>query len=383
MPRRTRPADPPVASTSEPDSHPAKRARHRESTPASSPSPSLTPSSPPSSSSSSSSSSSEAEITLVSKRPPFRRIVRFIPKDYNPDDEFEAYLGEPVDPDIDVGQAVADGQEVLVNILEAWDLMDEIGPFTGEQRAIHRLLPLFMEHPEYTPEEPMQVPGAIRCIGLNYVSHAKEVGLEIPTVPTMFLKPETALVYHDEDIVIPKSFVDDDAADYEAEVAIILAKDCKNVTEDEAMDYVLGITAANDVSSRKAQFAQSQWCYSKGFDSSCPIGPTLVHRDAIKDWSKVSIQGKLNGKVVQESDLSDLIFSIPKIVSFLSQGTTLKAATVILTGTPAGIGWTSKPRRTLQHGDVFTVTISHGAGSLINKVRFEGRSRSSTPSSEE
>ncbi|SPO31491.1 related to 2-keto-4-pentenoate hydratase/2-oxohepta-3-ene-1,7-dioic acid hydratase (catechol pathway) [Ustilago trichophora] len=379
MPRRTRPADPPVASTSEPATNPAKRARHREPTPQPSPSPSLTPTSP----SASSSSSSEAEITLVSKRPRFRRLVRFVPTDYNPYDQFEAYLGEPVDPDIDVGQAVADGREVLVNIVQAWDLMGEIGPFTGEQRAIDHLLPLFMEDPDFPPEVPLKVPGTIRCIGLNYVSHAKEVGLEIPTVPTVFLKPETALMYHEDDIVIPKSFVDDDAADYEAEVAIILAKDCKNVSEDEAMDYVLGITAANDVSSRKAQFAQSQWCYSKGFDSSCPIGPTLVHRDAIKDWSKVSIQGKLNGKVVQESDLSDLIFSIPKIVSFLSQGTTLKAATIILTGTPAGIGWTSKPRRTLQHGDVFTVTISHGVGSLINKVRFEEQSRSPTPSSEE
>lgn len=131
------------------------------------------------------------------------------------------------------------------------------------------------------------------------------------------------------------------------------------------------ITASNDVSSRKAQFAQSQWSYSKGFDASCPIGPVLVHRDAIQDWSRVQIEGKLNGKVVQKSDLSDLIFSIPKIISFLSQGTTLRPGTIILTGTPAGIGWTSNPKRTLQHDDTFTVTVSHGVGTLINKVVFE------------
>ncbi len=133
-----------------------------------------------------------------------------------------------------------------------------------------------------------------------------------------------------------KSFVDDDAADWEAEVAVIISKPCKDVTETEAMEYVLGITAANDVSSRKAQFAQSQWCYSKGFDGACPIGPAVVPLSQIADLGEVKVQAKLNDTVVQESDLRDLIFSIPKIVSFLSKGTTLLPGTLILTGTPAG-----------------------------------------------
>lgn len=299
--------------------------------------------------------------TTTSKQPPFKRLVRFYPKGVPTWDETYIQIGEPVDPDVDVGLAVYNGDEVMVNIFSGWDVLDPGKP-TGEQECIGELLsPLRQESV-----------GTIRCIGLNYVSHAKEVGLDLPTVPTLFTKPATSLAGpHPENTIIPKAFVQDDAADYEAEVALVIDGDCKDVSEEDAMRYLYGITAANDVSSRKAQFAQSQWSYSKGFDGSCPIGPALVHRDAIKDYAKVQIEAKLSGNVVQKSDLNDLIFSIPKIISFLSQGTTLPDGTLILTGTPAGIGWTSKPKRTLKHGDTFTVTVSHGVGSLINQIEFE------------
>lgn len=225
---------------------------------------------------------------------PWKRLVRFVPSGASDSDPNNVRIGEPVDADIDVGQALFDGKQVLVNLYSGSELVHSPGQPTGETASIGRLL---------SPISETQV-GTIRCIGLNYISHAKEVGLEVPTLPTLFLKPETSLNHpFPSTIQIPRQFVQDDAADYESEVAIVIGRKCKDVDESEAMQYCLGITAANDVSSRKAQFAQSQWCYSKGFDGSCPIGPTVVHRDAIKDWAKVEIQGKHNDEVVQKSDL--------------------------------------------------------------------------------
>ncbi|SJX66453.1 uncharacterized protein SRS1_21045 [Sporisorium reilianum f. sp. reilianum] len=293
----------------------------------------------------------------MSTSTPFSRLVRFHPTS-RPD---QIHIGEPVDATLDVGQAVLTSSNVIVNVFSGSSVLSPGQP-TGEQACVGQLLSPLTQHEV----------GTIRCIGLNYVEHAKEAGLNIPTVPTLFMKPATALAGPwPQKTLVPKAFVQDDAADYEAEVALVIGKTCKDVSEHEAMQYVLGITAANDVSSRKAQFSQSQWSYSKGFDGACPIGPALVHINAINNLTDVSIQAKLNDNVVQNSDLNDLIFSIPKIVSFLSRGTTLPAGTLILTGTPAGIGWTATPRRTLQHGDTFTVTVSNGVGSLINRVHFE------------
>lgn len=231
--------------------------------------------------------------TTTSQKPPWSRLVRYYPSGVANWDETYIKIGEPVDPDVDVGLAVFKGEKVLVNVFSGWNILDPGEP-TGEQETIREVLsPLRQEDV-----------GTIRCIGLNYISHAKEVGLAIPTVPTLFMKPATSLADpYPQKTIVPRAFLEDDAADYEAEVALIINGPCKNVSEDEAMNYLYGITAANDVSSRKAQFAQSQWCYSKGFDGSCPIGPCVVHRDAIKDYSKVQIEAKLDDEVVQKSDL--------------------------------------------------------------------------------
>jgi 2-keto-4-pentenoate hydratase/2-oxohepta-3-ene-1,7-dioic acid hydratase in catechol pathway len=170
---------------------------------------------------------------------------------------------------------------------------------------------------------------------------------------------------------IPKHTLADDSADYESELAIVIGRDAKNVSEAEALDYVLGYTAANDISSRKAQLNQSQWCYGKGFDGSCPLGPTMVSAKAIPDVAKLRMRGLRNGKVVQETSLDDLIFPVRRIVSFLSQGTTLPRGTVILTGTPSGIGWAKTPRDCLQDGDEFVVEILPSIGSLYNVIKME------------
>lgn len=137
------------------------------------------------------------------------------------------------------------------------------------------------------------------------------------------------------------------------------------------MDYVLGYTACNDISSRTSQFAQSQWSFSKGFDGACPIGPTLVSPSLIPDPSKLHVRGLKNGDVLQDCGTDDLIFSIPKLISCLSQGTTLPAGTLIITGTPAGVGIVRKPKVTIKEGDEFHVEILPHIGTLVNVFENE------------
>ncbi|CAF3619203.1 unnamed protein product [Fusarium graminearum] len=149
----------------------------------------------------------------------------------------------------------------------------------------------------------------------------------------------------------------DDCGDYEAELAVVIGRAAKNVTKEEAMEYVLGYTAANDISSRTSQFGQSQWCFSKGFDGSCPLGPALVSKDLVPDPS------------------IDLIFDIPTLVSFLSQGTTLLPGTVILTGTPAGVGVGRQPKVTISDGDEFSVEILPHIGTLVSTFKNESQWR--------
>ncbi|TXT07431.1 hypothetical protein VHUM_03151 [Vanrija humicola] len=283
----------------------------------------------------------------------YARLVRFIPTGSS-----TPVIGEPVDAAVDVGIATYEGKPVEVNVLSGSSVLSP-GERTGKTATVDKLLsPLAAEEV-----------GTIRCIGLNYVDHAKEAKLPIPTVPTVFYKPATALADpYPAPTVIPKAFVADDAADYEAEFVVVLGKKAKDVSEADAWDYVAGYTAANDVSSRTAQFATSQWSFSKSFDGSCPIGPAFVPASQVKDVGALEIRGELNGKVVQRSKLDDLIFGVPRIVSHLSQGTTLLPGTVIITGTPAGVGFAADPKTLLRDGGEFRVFLSGGVGTLINKI---------------
>ncbi|KAJ0419466.1 hypothetical protein BJY00DRAFT_302197 [Aspergillus carlsbadensis] len=287
----------------------------------------------------------------------FSRLVRFAPKS-NPS---KILIGEPVDASLDVGLAVYNNQDVPVRAFSGSSVLNP-GSATGTTESIGRLL---------SPLASSEV-GTIRCIGLNYVSHAKEMSLEIPTVPTLFLKPSSSLADpFPAPTVLPKITQADGTGDYEAEMVIVLGREAKDVSEDEAMEYVLGYTAANDVSSRTSQMNQSQWCFSKGFDGSCPIGPTLVSAKEVPDVSKLQIKGLKNGNVMQDCQLTDLIFSVPKLVSFLSQGTTLPAGTIILTGTPPGVGAAKNPKEFLKGGDEFRVELLPLVGTLINKIEHQ------------
>lgn len=199
-------------------------------------------------------------------------------------------IGQPTSDDIDVGLAVRAGEPVAVAVFSGTSVLSPGQP-TGTTAQIARLLSPLAQHEV----------GTIRCIGLNYVQHAKEANMSLPTVPVLFTKPATSLADpFPAPTIIPKHTVASDTADYESELVVVIGKSCKNVTEEEALDYVLGYTAGNDVSSREEQFAQSQWSYSKGFDGACPIGPTLVSRDLVPDPAKLVIKGFKNGKKMQD-----------------------------------------------------------------------------------
>ncbi|KAF9876835.1 fumarylacetoacetate hydrolase family protein [Colletotrichum karsti] len=291
-------------------------------------------------------------------QPTFSRFVRFVTRDA----PNKVFIGEPESESVDVGVALRDGKEVKAVVWSGSSVL-EPGTKTDQRVVIDRVL---------SPLSAEEV-GTIRCIGLNYVQHAKEVGVALPDVPTVFLKPNTALGNPwPEPTILPLLTQVDDCGDYESELAVVIGKTCKNVSEANAMDYVLGYTACNDVSSRTYQMNQSQWCFAKGFDGSCPLGPTLVSKDVIQDPTKLKMRGLRNGEVLQESGIDDLIFSIPKIISFLSQSTTLPAGTVIITGTPAGVGLGRKPKVTLKDGDEFRVEILPHIGTLINVFQNEG-----------
>lgn len=252
----------------------------------------------------------------MSSFPAWSRLVRFIAEE-----DGQEHLGEPVDSNIDVGTAPAGSVKVTKwQGSTPWDVTK-----SRETLTIQKVLcPLTKE----------QV-NTIRCVGLNYSDHAKEAKLPLPTVITLFMKPRTALTGPGE-VYVPK-IAQDNSSDYESELCIVLGKDIRNASKEEALDAILGYTASNDISSRKAQFAQSQWCFSKSFDYACPIGPCLVSpktfsREAGVVHPELTVTGKLNGKVMQSAPTENLVFSVAEIVSTLSQGTTLERGSIILTG---------------------------------------------------
>ena len=194
--------------------------------------------------------------------------------------------------------------------------------------------------------------------------------MALPAAPILFSKPRTALADpYPASIPIPKC-AQDGTSDYEAELCVVISKPGRDIPEDQALDYVLGYTCSNDVSARVLQLTTTQWGFSKGLDGSCPLGPVLVMKNAIEDPQRLSVKAIYNGQVVQDGTTADMIFDIRKQISYLSQGTTLEAGTIFLTGTPAGIGYFRKPRVNLENGGDIRVSIQ-GIGTLVNKIRYE------------
>ena len=208
----------------------------------------------------------------------------------------------------------------------------------------------------------------IYAVGLNYRAHVEETGMDVPKHPMVFMKAPTAIQNPGDPIVIPR-FLRSDKVDYEGELGVVIGRPCKNVEPSEALSYVLGYTCVNDVSARDWQKEKGggQFCRGKTFDTFCPVGPCLATADEIPDPSKLTLRTYLNQDKVQESGIDDLIFDVPTLISFLSGSTTLLPGTLILTGTPSGVGEGRDPKRFLVPGDEVTVEID-GVGILTNPV---------------
>jgi 2-keto-4-pentenoate hydratase/2-oxohepta-3-ene-1,7-dioic acid hydratase in catechol pathway len=212
------------------------------------------------------------------------------------------------------------------------------------------------------------VPVDILCIGLNYRRHAEEGHKPIPEQPVLFMKNCGSVQDPGEPIVLPRK-LRSDMVDYECELAVVIKQRCHNVSRAHALDYVLGYTCANDVSARDWQmkWGGSQWCRGKTFATFCPLGPCLVTPDEIPNPNGLSIRTVLNGEVMQEWNTNDMIFDVPELIEFLSGSTVLLPGTVILTGTPHGVGAARTPPVFLQPGDTVSIEIE-GIGKLTNPV---------------
>ena len=209
---------------------------------------------------------------------------------------------------------------------------------------------------------PLQRPGKVVCLGLNYADHAKETGQEPPSNPLLFGKVSTTIIGPGAPIVIPRGEAN---VDYEAELAVVIGRPGRHLAPEQAMDVVGGYTCFNDVSERLGQLADGQWFRSKSHDTFAPLGPWLVTPDDLEDPHALSISCTVNGDVRQDSNTSQMIFTIPEIVSYCSAAFTLEPGDVIATGTPPGVALATG--KWLSPGDEVTIEIE-GIGSLTNPV---------------
>jgi 2-keto-4-pentenoate hydratase/2-oxohepta-3-ene-1,7-dioic acid hydratase in catechol pathway len=212
---------------------------------------------------------------------------------------------------------------------------------------------------------PLAQPEKIICVGLNYMDHCKETNMEPPKSPVIFSKYANAIIGDKAAIELP---INSNQVDFEAELAIVIGKKAKWVSEAEAEDYIFGYTIMNDVSARDLQFSDGQWSRGKSADTFAPIGPVIVTKDEVGDPHKLDISLRLNGEIMQHSNTKNLIFKIPYIVSYLSQSMTLEPGDVIATGTPPGVGMGRDPQVWLKGGDVLSITIEK-IGTLSNDVK--------------
>jgi 2-keto-4-pentenoate hydratase/2-oxohepta-3-ene-1,7-dioic acid hydratase in catechol pathway len=219
---------------------------------------------------------------------------------------------------------------------------------------------------------PVTEPSKICAIGLNYLDHCKEQNVDPPKVPRLFAKYPSAIVGPLEDIVVDPAL--SEKVDYEAELAVVIGKKARHVRIDHAYEHVFGYLNANDVTARDLQKSDEQYTRSKSLDSFCPLGPWIATRDEVRDPHRLRIQTRLNGKVRQDSNTSNLIFGVDHLVSFLSQAFTLYPGDVILTGTPPGVGAHRDPPEFLRDDDRVEVEID-GLGVLENKVRRRAATR--------
>jgi 2-keto-4-pentenoate hydratase/2-oxohepta-3-ene-1,7-dioic acid hydratase in catechol pathway len=211
---------------------------------------------------------------------------------------------------------------------------------------------------------PLQEPPRIFCVGLNYRDHAVESKMEIPKVPTVFLKLASALIGPNAAIELPSI---SSQPDYEAEFACVIGKGGSHIAREDWQEHVFGYTILNDVSARDIQLATTQWTLGKSFNTFAPLGPAVVTKDEIADPHALDVKLAIDGEVLQHSNTRELIFKLPDLIAYISSITPLQAGDIISTGTPAGVGLGRSPQRWLRPGETVTIEVS-GLGTLINPV---------------
>lgn len=214
---------------------------------------------------------------------------------------------------------------------------------------------------------PVPRPQKIVAIGLNYRDHAEEARLALPREPLFFAKFTSSINGPFDPVIIPRS---DPEIDYESELAVVIGQRAKHVSADDAYDYVAGYMVLNDVTARKWQFGDKQWTRGKSCDTFCPAGPWLSTRDEVPDPHHLRVIARLNGRIVQDSDTSNMIFGVPQLIAHISEAITLEPGDIIATGTPAGVGVFRKPPQFLKPGDVIEVKID-ALGSIRNTMKAE------------
>jgi 2-keto-4-pentenoate hydratase/2-oxohepta-3-ene-1,7-dioic acid hydratase in catechol pathway len=230
---------------------------------------------------------------------------------------------------------------------------------SSERAGVRREIP-----PDIIFGPPIPDPDKILCIGLNYREHARESGLEVPSVPVVFAKFRNSLIGQGAAIELPAV---SQQVDYEGELAVVIGCRCKNISATDALSVVAGYSAFNDVSARDLQLQVSQWTTGKAIDTFAPMGPGMIPAHLVPDPQKLELITRLNGQVVQQSSTADMIFSVTEIIAYLSKSMTLEPGDIIATGTPSGVGFKREPPLFLKPGDVVEVEIS-SIGLLSNPV---------------
>jgi len=264
---------------------------------------------------------------------------------------------------------VSQGRVIDLHSAGAWDMLTFLEDGEWAREKAEKLVASPPEHAVYPLSAvqlhaPILRPRKFILIGLNYRDHAIESGLPIPSTPTVFAKYSNAIIGPEEAIVLPAVSKE---VDYEAELAFVIGRRGKNIPAERWREHVFGYTIVNDVSARDYQRATSQWMIGKTFDTFAPMGPQLVSVDEIADPHALRIGCQVNGRVLQDSSTSQMIFQIPELVAYLSRVMTLYPGDVVSTGTPPGVGFARKPPVFLQPGDKVVVTVE-GLGELRNPV---------------
>ena len=257
-----------------------------------------------------------------------------------------------------IGVQLSDGQRIDVSAFGG-DYDENFFGTDGIKRLEEWLSHHQSECPQISDAErlgsPVARPSKIVCVGLNYAKHAQESGMEVPTEPVLFFKASSAIVGPYDDVILPKN---SEKSDWEVELAIVIGAKASYVSEANAMDHVAGYVLHNDISEREYQLERlGQWVKGKSCDTFAPLGPFVATSDEIKDPHNLHLWLKLNGKTMQDSSTSDLIFGIPKLVSYISEFMTLLPGDVISTGTPFGVGLGLDPQMFLKAGDEMELGI--------------------------